>query len=67
LPCDQDVAERLAREAKQRCFAPRVLSMDAFDIKQLPAQQLVIFVASTTGQVRALAFALLVMSAGVNF
>ena len=28
----QDVAERLGREARQRNFRPRVLSMDAFDI-----------------------------------
>ena len=47
----QDVAERLGREAERRNFSPRVLSMDAFDIKLLPREYLVLFVASTTGQV----------------
>ena len=47
----QDVAERIGREAKLRHYAPRVMAMDAFDVRLLPEESLVIFVASTTGQV----------------
>lgn len=47
----QDVAERVAREAKQRHFQPRVVAMDAYALAELPAEQLVVLVASTTGQV----------------
>ncbi|KAK9839678.1 hypothetical protein WJX81_005476 [Elliptochloris bilobata] len=46
----QDVAERVAREAKRRHFAPCVMAMDAYSVAALPAEGLVIFVASTTGQ-----------------
>jgi sulfite reductase alpha subunit-like flavoprotein len=47
----QDVAERLEREAKARHYAARAVAMNAYDIRQLPQEQAVIFVASTTGQV----------------
>ncbi|EIE26765.1 riboflavin synthase domain-like protein [Coccomyxa subellipsoidea C-169] len=46
----QDVAERIGREAKLRQYAPRVMAMDAFDVRLLPEESLVIFVTSTTGQ-----------------
>lgn len=47
----QDVAERIEREAKARHYAPRMVAMDAYDVKQLPHERAVVFVASTTGQV----------------
>lgn len=47
----QDVAERLAREADIMLFQPRVLAMDSLDVTTLPAQQAVVFVAATAGQV----------------
>ena len=47
----QDVAERIEREAKMRHFSPRVQAMDSYPVAQLPREQTVIFVASTTGQV----------------
>jgi sulfite reductase alpha subunit-like flavoprotein len=47
----QDVAERIEREAKARHYAARAVAMSAYDIRQLPQEQAVIFVASTTGQV----------------
>eukprot|EP00898_Chlorokybus_atmophyticus_P000268 jgi/Chlat1/1241/Chrsp115S00755 len=46
----QDVAERVAREARRRHYAPRVLAMDAYNPVELPDEQLAIFVTSTTGQ-----------------
>ena len=46
----QDVAERIAREAAVRHFRPHVAAMDDYDIARLPANELVVFVASTTGQ-----------------
>jgi sulfite reductase alpha subunit-like flavoprotein len=48
----QDVAERIAREAKRRHFAPRVMAADAYPVTDLPAERLAVFVASTTGQAR---------------
>ncbi len=48
----QDVAERIEREAKMRHFSPRVQAMDSYPVAQLPREQTVVFVASTTGQVR---------------
>ncbi|KAG2485235.1 hypothetical protein HYH03_016021 [Edaphochlamys debaryana] len=48
--CAQDVAERVGREARLRLFAPRVLAMDSYDVTSLPAERLVVLVASTTGQ-----------------
>ena len=54
-PCSflylQDVAERIAREARARHYQPRVLPMDAYDVRMLPEEEQVILVASTTGQV----------------
>lgn len=47
----QDVAERIEREARIRHYSPRVQSMDSYVITELPNEQNVIFVASTTGQV----------------
>lgn len=49
----QDVAEAVAREARLRLFEPRVLAMDAYPVLGLPSEPAVVFVASTTGQVRA--------------
>jgi sulfite reductase alpha subunit-like flavoprotein len=52
-PAAQDVAERAAREAAHQLYAPRVMPMDVYDdIAKLAAEPLVIFVTSTTGQVR---------------
>ena len=47
----QDVAERIGREARARHWQPRVLPMDAYDVRLLPEESEVILVASTTGQV----------------
>ena len=47
---EQDVAERVAREAQRRRFAPRVMAMDAYSVAVLPSERLVVLVASTTGQ-----------------
>lgn len=41
----------MGREAKLRLFAPRVLSMDAYDVSRLPEERLVVFVVATAGQV----------------
>ncbi|KAJ3171496.1 NADPH-dependent diflavin oxidoreductase 1 [Geranomyces variabilis] len=46
----QDVAERIAREARRRWFSPTVLSMDEYDRSQLIDEPIVIFVCATTGQ-----------------
>lgn len=46
----QDVAERIEREARMRHFAPCVQSMDSYVVANLPKEQNVIFVVSTTGQ-----------------
>lgn len=47
----QDVAERMAREARLLLFTPSIMPMDAYPIQQLPEEQYVVFVTSTTGQV----------------
>ena len=46
------MAERVAREAKRRRFAPRVMAMDAYSVIALPSERFVVLVASTTGQAR---------------
>ncbi|GAQ81743.1 NADP/FAD dependent oxidoreductase [Klebsormidium nitens] len=46
----QDVAERIAREASRRRYAPLVLSMDCCDPTLLAHSTTAIFVAATTGQ-----------------
>ena len=50
----QDVAERIAREARQLLFAPRLMPMDAYEVSELPregaAAAAVLFVVSTAGQ-----------------
>lgn len=46
----QDVAERIAREGKQRHYRPRVMAMDEFPVGKLPTEQTVVCVCSTTGQ-----------------
>ena len=49
--CAQEVAERIAREARFEHFARvRCTPMDSFDRRLLPSQPLVLFVCSTTGQ-----------------
>ena len=47
------VAERFGREGIRRHFAPRIMAMDAFPVSQLPEEQNVILVSSTTGQASA--------------
>ena len=44
----------MAREAICRHFEPLVLPMDAYSLSRLPTEKLIVFVASTTGQVSAL-------------
>ncbi|XP_064630444.1 NADPH-dependent diflavin oxidoreductase 1-like [Lineus longissimus] len=46
----QDVAERLAREAKQRHFSIFLSDLDSYPVAQLIHEKLVVFVCSTTGQ-----------------
>ncbi|KAK9091821.1 hypothetical protein Syun_026732 [Stephania yunnanensis] len=45
-----DAAERVGREAERRGYPCSVLSMDEFDASDLPSEESVVFVASTTGQ-----------------
>lgn len=47
----QDVAERVAREAVLRLYAPVVLPMDSYPLQQLPGERCVVCIAATTGQV----------------
>ncbi|KAL6761786.1 hypothetical protein V8C86DRAFT_3013104 [Haematococcus lacustris] len=46
----QDVAERMAREARFMRLMPRCMAMDAYDVSRLPSEQLALLVTSTTGQ-----------------
>lgn len=46
----QDVAEKLAREAKRRHFHCRVSAMDSYNVADLVQEKTVVFVCSTTGQ-----------------
>ncbi|GMH41133.1 hypothetical protein BSKO_09043 [Bryopsis sp. KO-2023] len=46
----EDVAETIGREARRRGLTPRVMSMDAFPVQNIPEERLVIFLAATTGQ-----------------
>lgn len=45
-----EAAERLGREAERRHCPVAVLSIDDFEPKELPYEETVIFVVSTTGQ-----------------
>ncbi|GAB1606870.1 NADPH-dependent diflavin oxidoreductase 1 isoform X1 [Argonauta hians] len=45
----QEVAERIGREAKRRCFSTKVLPLDSFPLASLINQKLVVFVCATTG------------------
>ncbi|PNH06235.1 NADPH-dependent diflavin oxidoreductase 1, partial [Tetrabaena socialis] len=48
---DEDVAERIAREAALRLFSPvRVQAMDSYDVRGLPSEGLLVCVAATAGQ-----------------
>jgi sulfite reductase alpha subunit-like flavoprotein len=47
----QDVAERVAREARLLLFAPSVMPMDAYPLQHLPDEKFVVLVTATTGQV----------------
>lgn len=62
----QDVAERIGREAKLRHYHPRIMAMDAFPVTQLPQWELVVFVASTTGQVGSAAMLVLMWRLGLT-
>uniref|UniRef100_A0A383VDI1 NADPH-dependent diflavin oxidoreductase 1 n=1 Tax=Tetradesmus obliquus TaxID=3088 RepID=A0A383VDI1_TETOB len=46
----QDVAERVAREARLLLFAPSIMPMDAYPLQHLPDEKLVALVTATTGQ-----------------
>jgi sulfite reductase alpha subunit-like flavoprotein len=48
--CAEDVAERCKRQAKSRGFSPSCFAMDEYDKTQLPMENIVIFICSTTGQ-----------------
>ena len=48
--CAEEVAHRIAAEACRRQYAPSCLSIEDFDVRQLPAEKLIIFVVSTTGE-----------------
>ncbi len=48
--CAEEVAERVAREAAARHLTPVLLSMDEYDVRMLPSENLAVFVCSTTGQ-----------------
>lgn len=47
----QDVAERVAREAQLLLYSPVTMPMDSYPIQQLPEEQFVVFITATTGQV----------------
>ena len=47
--CAQEIAERVGREAKRHLLAPRVVSMDSYDVGQLPDESLILAICSTTG------------------
>ncbi|ESO92772.1 hypothetical protein LOTGIDRAFT_216443 [Lottia gigantea] len=46
----QDIAERIAREAKRRYFSAKAIALDSFDVANLLKESTVIFVCATTGQ-----------------
>lgn len=46
----QEVARRLAREARRYGFVPALSSMDGCNISELPTAKYGVFVCSTTGQ-----------------
>eukprot|EP00878_Enallax_costatus_P037405 GHUV01042247.1.p3 GENE.GHUV01042247.1~~GHUV01042247.1.p3 ORF type:complete len:124 (+),score=30.24 GHUV01042247.1:1675-2046(+) len=46
----QDVAERVAREARLLLYAPSIMPMDAYPMQLLPEERFAVFVTSTTGQ-----------------
>lgn len=48
----QDVAERIAREARRRHYNPSCSALDAYDLQGLADEPFVVFVVATTGQVR---------------
>jgi sulfite reductase alpha subunit-like flavoprotein len=45
----QNAAERIAKGSAKRGFNPQVGSMDSYNIQDLPDEELVVFVAATTG------------------
>eukprot|EP00946_MAST-07B_sp_MAST-7B-sp1_P001210 g1210.t1 len=47
--CARELAERVGREAAQRRITPRVVGMDDYDIGELPEEEVVVCVCSTTG------------------
>lgn len=51
LHASQDVAERIAREARLLHYFPRVMAMDAYPVTELPEEKAVVFVTATAGQV----------------
>ncbi|UMM38258.1 hypothetical protein L5515_009752 [Caenorhabditis briggsae] len=46
----QDLAESLRREAQMRHLAARVFELDEYDVGNLPSEDVILFVVSTTGQ-----------------
>lgn len=45
----QNAAERIAKGSAKRGFQPCVYAMDSYNIQTLPDEELVVFVAATTG------------------
>ena len=48
--CAEEVGNNLAAEAARQCFAPQCCSMEDFDVRQLPSEELIVFVVSTAGE-----------------
>ncbi|CAO4382573.1 unnamed protein product [Caenorhabditis nigoni] len=46
----QDLAESLRREAQMQHLAARVFELDEYDVGNLPSEDVILFVVSTTGQ-----------------
>eukprot|EP00466_Bigelowiella_natans_P018081 jgi/Bigna1/138516/aug1.45_g13224 len=51
--CACDVAQRVARESLRYHFEPDLKTMDSYNRTNLPSEELVVFIASTTGQAEA--------------
>lgn len=48
--CAEEVAQRICAEAVRMRYEPACVSMDEYDVRQLPSEGLVIMIASTTGE-----------------
>jgi sulfite reductase alpha subunit-like flavoprotein len=48
--CAEEVAYALAADAARRCFSPQCMSLEDYDMRNLPSERLAIYVVSTTGE-----------------